>query len=141
MKRWKTGLYSAAMLLTGCASSVPLAGNDQAGVLGTLYLGTLYLDWLQPHAIEVQLDGVTYVGAWTSNVCKTDICRGKYRNVLKIHRRHIHHGEAVLTAKNGLRLECEWVSHLPEVDGQCRTQDGRLFKLLNVKPGSTTASP
>jgi hypothetical protein len=132
MKRLKTGLYSAALLLTGCASSVPLSGEDQAGVSGTLSL-----DWVQPHAIEIQLDGETYAGEWTSSVCKTDACRGKFRNVLKIHRRHIHRGEAVLTAKSGVRMNCEWVSHLPEVDGQCRMQDGRLFKL---KASKTTAS-
>lgn len=134
MKRWKTGFYSAAMLLTGCAS-VPLVGDDQASVAGTLSL-----DWLQPHAIEIQLDGVTYTGAWTSSVCTTDACRGKFRNVLKIHRRHIHQGEAVLTAKNSARLECNWVSHLPEVDGQCRTQDGRLFKLQATKTASASVS-
>lgn len=131
MKRWKTGFFSAALLLTGCASSVPLAGNEQAGVSGTLYL-----EWLQSQSIEVRLDGVTYIGAWTSSVCKTDICRGKYRNVLKIHRRHIHQGKAVLTAKDGARMECGWISYLPEVDGQCRAQDGRLFKLKATNPAS-----
>lgn len=124
MKRWKTGFYLTAMLLTGCASNVPLVGDDQAGVSGTLSL-----DWVQPHAIEIQLDGVTYTGEWTSSVCATDACRGIFRDVLKIHRRHIHQGEAVLSAKTGAWMRCEWVSHLPEVDGQCRTQDGRLFKL------------
>jgi len=134
MKRWKTGVFSAALLLTGCASSVPLVGDDQASLSGTLLL-----DWVQPHAIEIQLEGVTYTGAWTSRVCTTDACRGIFRNVLKIHRRHIHRGEAVLTAKNGVRMNCEWVSHLPEVDGLCRTQDGRLFKLHAGSPASREA--
>ena len=137
MKRWKAAFYSAAvLLLAGCASHLPAVGNDQSD-----FAGTLILEWVQPQAIEIQLDGVTYAGTWTSHRCTTDICRGKFRNVRKSYRRHIHHGEADLTAKIGARMHCEWVSHLPEVDGQCRTQDGRLFKLLAVKPVSATAAP
>jgi len=135
MKRWAAGFYPAAMLLlTGCACSVPVVGGDQPDVAGTLIL-----DWVQPQAIAIQLDGVTYTGAWTSHVCTTDACRGKFRNVRKIYRRHVQHGEADLTAQNGARLHCEWVSYLPEVDGQCRSQDGRLFKLHAESPASREA--
>ncbi len=135
MKRWTTGFYSAAMLLlTGCAWSVPVVGGDRSDLAGTLIL-----EWVQPQAIEIQLDGVTYAGAWTSRLCTTDACRGKFRNVRKIYRRHIHHGEADLTAKSGARMHCEWVSYLPEVDGQCRTQDGRLFKLHAESPAAREA--
>ena len=130
MRRWKSAFYSAAvLLLAGCASNLPAVGDDQSDLAGTLIL-----EWVQPQAIEIQLDGVTYAGAWTSYVCTTDACRGKFRNIRKIYRRHIHHGEADLTAKGGARMHCEWVSYLPEVDGQCRTQDGRLFKLHAAKP-------
>jgi hypothetical protein len=135
VKRWKTAFcLTAALLLAGCASNLPAVGNDQADLAGTLLL-----DWVQPHAIEIQLDGVTYSGAWTSSVCATDACRGKFRNVRKIYRRHVLHGEADLTAKNGARMHCEWVSYLPEVDGQCRTQDGRLFKLHAECPAAREA--
>jgi len=129
-------LFCGSPATGGCASHLPAVGNDQSD-----FAGTLILEWVQPQAIEIQLDGVTYAGAWTSHRCTTDICRGKFRNLWKIYRRHIHHGEADLTAKNGARMHCEWVSYLPEVDGQCRTHDGRLFKLLAVKPVSATAAP
>ena len=120
---------AARLLLTGCAWSVPVVGGDQSD-----FAGTLILEWVQPQAIEIQLDGMTYAGVRTSHLCTTDACRGKFRNIRKIYRRHIHHGEADLTAKNDARMHCEWVSYFPEVDGQCRTQDGRLFKLHAAKP-------
>jgi hypothetical protein len=31
-------------------------------------------------------------------------------------------------------MDCEWVSHLPDVQGTCRTQDGRVFRLVEAKP-------
>ncbi len=136
MRRWKSAFYSAAvLLLAGCASNLPAVGDDQSDLAATLIL-----EWVQPQAIEIQLDGETYTGAWISRVCTTDVCRGKFRNVRKIYRRHIQHGEADLTARNGARMHCEWASYLPEIDGQCRTQDGRLFKLQAAKPAAMTVS-
>jgi hypothetical protein len=126
MKRW---LFPVALvLLNGCSSTIDLKSPDVPVVAGTLAL-----DWIAPHSIELQLDGLRYAGDWTSSVCTTDACRGIFRNVLKIHRRHIHQGRAVLTAQNGARLDCEWVSHLPELDGTCRAPDGRLFSLKSDK--------
>jgi len=122
MNRWLVSV--TLVFLSGCSSMLDLKHPDAPLVSGTLALG-----WVQPHAIEIELDGMRYIGDWTSSVCWTDGCRGTFRNVLKIHRRHIQRGQATLTARNGFRLECEWVSHLPEVDGSCRAQDGRLFKL------------
>ena len=136
MKRWKTGFYPVAfLLLAGCASNLPAVGNDQTDLAGTLEL-----EWVQPQTIEIRLDGETYTGAWTSRLCTTDVCRGTFRNVRKIYRRHIHHGEADLAAKNGARMHCEWVSYLPDVDGRCRIQDDRLFKLHAAKPAAKTVS-
>ncbi len=131
MNRW---VFPVVLLcLNGC-STLELASPDVSSVSGTLSL-----EWIAPHAIEIQLDGMQYRGDWSSSVCTTDACRGIFRNVLKIHRRHIHHGQAVLSAKSGSRLDCEWVSHLPEIDGVCRAQDGRLFKLKAAS--SFTPSP
>lgn len=122
----------SVLLLTGCASNVALKDADDT----TQAVGTLYLRWLQPNAIEVTLDGKRYEGDWTMNRCllSDSECRGPYRNVPKIHRRHISQGQATLTSREGDRLECEWVSHLPDLRGTCWAQDGRLFKLERTKP-------
>lgn len=115
-------------LLAACASPVVLTAPEGA----TQATGTLTLTWLEPHALEVTLDGKRYVGEWTSQICSTDECRGVYRDVPRIHRRHIRKGHAVLMAADGSRIECDWVSHLPELDGTCKTSDGRVFRLKSA---------
>ncbi len=115
-------------LLTACASQVPITASDPADRI----VGTLGVAWLEPKVMEVVVDGKRYTGEWSSQICATDECRGAYRNVLRIHRRHIRKGHAVLVAADGSRVECEWVSHLPELEGTCKTQDGRVYKLKSA---------
>ena len=84
--------------LAGCATPVALTAPE-----GASNTGRLSLTWLEPHAMEVQLQGKRYTGEWSSSACLTDECRGVYRDVLRIHRRHIRQGEASLTAPDGSR--------------------------------------
>ncbi|MDP2433232.1 MAG: hypothetical protein Q8O33_14570 [Pseudomonadota bacterium] len=116
--------------LAGCASNVALKDASDA----TRAMGTLTLTWLHSNTMEVTLDGKRYVGEWDSERCFNVECRGDYSNVTKVHRRHIREGLAVLKTKEGDRMDCEWVSHLPDVKGTCRTQDGRTFRLEEAKP-------
>lgn len=127
MNKWL--LIFLPFLLSACASQVALKGTEGA----TPVAGTLSLAWLEPNAVEVVIDGKRYVGELTSSVCSTDECRGVYRDVLRIHRRHVRKGHAVLVAKDGSRVECDWVSHMPELDGTCKTQDGRVYKLKSAQ--------
>ena len=117
------------LLLAGCASNVALKDTSDA----TQAVGTLHLGWLQANSMEVMLDGKRYVGKWDSERCLNVECRGVYRNVSKVHRRHIEKGQALLKSRDGDHLDCEWVSHLPDVQGTCRAQDGRVFKLVAAK--------
>lgn len=116
--------------LAGCASNVVLKDASDTPQA----VGTLTLTWLAHNSMEVTLDGKRYVGEWDSERCLNMECRGAYSNVPKVHRRHIREGKAVLTTREGDRLDCEWVSHLPDVQGMCRAQDGRVFKLVEAKP-------
>lgn len=118
------------LALAGCASNVALKDDSNA----TQAVGTLTLTWLQPNSMEVTLDGKRYVGEWDSERCLDAECRGAYRAMSKVHRRHIREGQAVLKTKEGDRMDCEWVSHLPDVKGTCRSQDGRTFRLEEAKP-------
>ena len=116
--------------LTGCASNVVLkdaADTPQA-------MGTLTLTWLLNNYMEVTLDGKRYVGEWESERCLDVECRDVYSDVSKVHRRHIRKGRAILKSMQGDSLDCKWVSHLPDVQGTCRAQDGRVFKLVEAKP-------
>lgn len=119
----------ALAMLGGCASHVALTGQDDVEAT----VGILVPTWLEPQSMEVPLDGKRYVGEWSSSACFTDECRGVFRNVLRIHRRHIRKGEAVLAAPDGGRLECRWASYPPQVDGTCRAQDGRVYELKTAK--------
>jgi hypothetical protein len=116
--------------LMGCASNVALKDANDA----TQAVGTLTMRWLVHDSMEVALDGKRYVGEWESERCLNLECREGYRNVSKAHRRHIREGQAVLKTSEGDRLDCDWVSHLPDVQGMCRAQDGRVFKLVEAKP-------
>lgn len=116
--------------LAGCASNVALKDDTDA----TRTVGTLTLGWLHPDAMEVMLDGKRYVGEWEIERCQDVECRGTYRTMSKVHRRHIAKGQATLKTKDGDRLECQWVSHLPDVQGTCRALDGRVFKLVEAAP-------
>lgn len=122
-------LILSLITLTGCASNVPLKDASDA----TQTMGTLTLTWLVHNSMEVTLDGKRYVGEWDNEHCLEAECRGVYWNVPKAHRRHIAKGQANLTSGEGDRLDCKWLSHLPDVQGTCRAQDGRTFKLVEAK--------
>ncbi|MEW6400281.1 MAG: hypothetical protein AB1649_00705 [Chloroflexota bacterium] len=118
------------IVLAGCASNVSL--KDDLNV--THAVGTLTLSWLHPNSMEVMMDGKRYVGEWDSERCLNVECRGDYSNLPTVHRRHIRHGQATLKSREGDRMDCEWASHPPEVEGTCRTQDGRAFLLVEARP-------
>ena len=118
--------------LAGCASNVALKDTSDTPQA----VGTLTLTWLIHNSMEVTLDGKRYAGEWDSERCLNVECRGVYGNVAKVHRRHIDKGQAILKSREGDRLDCEWVSHLPDVQGTCRAQDGRVFKLVEARPKS-----
>lgn len=115
--------------LVGACTTTPVAVKAPDGQPATS--GTLTVAWLARDTMEVDLGDRHYTGTWTSSLCSSDICRGVFRNVPRIHRRHIRHGEADLVADDGSRLRCTWVSHLPQVRGHCLTDDGRRFELVN----------
>ncbi len=120
----KRPLLLLPLLLAGCASN---AAQDT--VARPPAAAALSLTWLQPRSLEVALDGKRYAGEWTGAPCLNEYCRGVYRNVSKYHRRHIDKGSATLQSRDGERLVCTWVSHLPEVRGTCSAPDGRQFRL------------
>lgn len=116
-------------LLAGCTTTdVALSppGNAEAGT------GTLQVVWLLPNTAEIRLDGMRYVGEWSDGRCFTPECRGVFRNVSKIHRRHIRNGTGEFVANDHARLSCRWVSHDKKVVGACQADDGRRFQLKGV---------
>lgn len=121
---WPAALAVAA-LLGGCAT----AASHDASAAPTAGEGLIRLGWEAPRKAEVTYDGKRYVGAWSGEPCSMALCGEAYRKTSRLHQRHLIKGAAVLVAEDGSRLRCDWVSHLPKVDGSCRADDGSSLRL------------
>ncbi len=121
----KTWLIGVLMLLGGCACH---GGLSDAASMRPI-AGTLQPSWLDNSTLLVELDNKRFTGDQTSSVCHTDACRSVFRNVPRMYRRHVLNGQAELAAADGERLACEWTRYRQQVDGICRSPDGREFKL------------
>lgn len=123
MKTWHPLLLLP--LLAACAGPGPTSHRDA----GPMAAEAVTLTRLEPQAMEAWLEGTRYVGDWTSTRCFTDACRGDFRSVLRIYRRHVRHGEAELAAADGTRLRCAWVSYRDHIRGACQAADGQSHRL------------
>jgi hypothetical protein len=118
---------SAFALLSGCGTTnLTLSSADAAKASA----GTLTLAWTSPKSAETLLDGKRYAGEWSDRRCLTPECRGEYESVQGVHRSHIRRGAALLLAQDNSRLTCEWVSHYKEFVGNCRSDEGKQYRLL-----------
>ena len=123
----KLMLSALPILLAGCATtSLTLMSTPNGSVTGT---GFLQARLIEPHRIEVELDGKRYAGDWTTSLCEKETCE----RVSRLHERHLKIGQATLTANDGSRLNCKWVAHLPKVDGTCRTPEGKTLELMGTE--------
>lgn len=112
-------------LLGACASEGPITARESSPALDGLTLVRL-----EPHVMEVRLDDSPYIGDWRDSRCFTDACRGEFRNVRRIYRRHIRHGEAQLVAQDGTSMQCAWVNYRKQIRGTCRAPDGLTYRLV-----------
>ncbi len=118
-------------LINACTS---LGASSEVSTTETPTLELVTLSQAANRVIELKLDDVHYVGSWTDGPCFTDFCRGDFRNVPRMYRRHVRHGEAELAASNGTRMNCLWVSYRDQIRGSCRTEDGQGYT-LDYQPG------
>lgn len=118
------------VVLAGCATNITLLNTQSGSTTGT---GFLQARLIEPYRIEIELNGKRYAGDWTTSPCDKETCLSKYKLVAKAHERHLKVGQATLTANDGSRLSCEWVAHLPKVDGICRTPEGKVFELRGAE--------
>jgi hypothetical protein len=119
-------LLLASAVLAGCASmDVALSRPDTPETAG----GTLNLVWIFSNRAEIRMAGLRYAGEWTDERCLSAECRTAFAPVSRYHRRHLRKGEAVLVADGQARLNCEWVRHHKAVIGNCRDDDGKVFRL------------
>jgi len=118
-------------LISACASQATTSQTSPHGLPGsaTPAIELVTLSQATPRVIELEVAGIRYVGSWTDGPCFTDFCRGDFRNVPRMYRRHVRHGEAELAASNGTRMNCLWVSYRDQIRGSCRTAEGQDYVL------------
>lgn len=121
------------LLLGGCSTTGLKLTGAEGGAVGD---GAVRLTAIEPHELELRVDGKRFVGPWTTESCTTETCGSAYSEASRTHKRHIRKGRAVLRAEDGAGLHCDWISHLPKVDGTCRLADGRSFKLRGAADAS-----
>lgn len=120
----KTNLLIAAGIALGlnaCSSTGTLQSpRADAKVSGTLTRGLV-----EPHRVEVSLDGKTYRGEWrTGEPTKEQKAATTYP-----HQKHIGQVVSTLKADDGNTLDCRWQTHGGVAEGAC-IGNGREFPLV-----------
>ncbi len=113
-------------VLSGCAVAAPAPEGADAKIH---YAGSVQISQLPAQQAELTLDGVRYTGTWQEQLCHTPECRGAFRNVIPVERKHVYRGAAELAAPGTPPLHCSWVRLHQKLSGTCVTEEGRLFRL------------
>jgi hypothetical protein len=121
--RVKPGFVAAglSMVLAACGS----VGRLEPASPGMPIHGTVNRGFLEPHRIELNLDGKLFRGEWrTGPPGRDQLAATRYP-----HRWHVGQVESVLVAGDGSQLHCRWQTHGVTGEGKCVTGD-REYPLL-----------
>ena len=109
-----------ALGLSACSSTGTLQSpRSDAKVSGTITRG-----FIEPHRVEVSLDGKTYRGEWRTS--KEQKAATTYP-----HRKHVGQVQSTLKADDGSTVDCRWLAHGDTAEGAC-SGNGREY-LLDLK--------
>lgn len=114
-----------AALLSGCATNFSLIDKSDGSVDGN---AIVEINITGKQTASVTLDGKVYEGQWGQKGCTQEAC-SKYETMNSRHNRHSTLNKAELIAKNGGRLNCEWVSHLGKVTGACVDEKSKGYRI------------
>lgn len=112
----KNLLIAAVMSLglTACATGTLQSPQPDAKISGTVAFGLI-----EPHRVEVTLDGKTYQGEW-----RTGAPTGEQKAAAgRPHRYHVGQVRSTLSAADGSKLECQWQTHSQTGEGSCKAGD------------------
>lgn len=119
----KTNLLIAAGIALGL-SACSSTGTLQSPRADTKTSGTLTPGLVEPHRVEVSLDGKTYRGEWrTGEPSKAQKAATGYP-----HQKHIGQVVSTIKADDGSTLDCRWQTHGDIAEGAC-AGNGREFPL------------
>jgi hypothetical protein len=113
----KTAFFTAALslLLAGCTTT----GTLQSVAPGAAISGTLTRGAIEPHRIEVAVDGRKYRGEWRTG----EPTQAQRAATALPHQWHIGQVRSVLVADDGSMMECRWQTHGNSAEGTCKTSD------------------
>lgn len=119
----KMVIAAAALVgISACSSTVSIqAKNPDVKISGKVTRG-----FVEPHEVEVIMDGKTYRGEWrTSAQTAAQTASTSYP-----HRYHIGQVTSALVAEDGSKLDCRWQTHSQVGEGTCKAGNHEILLIL-----------
>lgn len=107
--------------LSACTST----GSLQPTQPGTKLSGSVTRGVVEPHRVEVSLDGKTYTGEWRTTAPTPE----QKAATSYPHQKHIGQVRSTLKASDGDVLDCHWDTHGETAEGSCSSGD-RSYPLI-----------
>ena len=110
----------AALGLAACSSTGSLQSSTGDQISGTLPRGLI-----EPHRVEINLDGKVYRGEWRTGAPTA----AQKAATTYPHQKHIGQVRSMLKADDSSTLDCRWNTHGDTAEGAC-TGNGREYPLV-----------
>ena len=109
------------LALAGCSSS----GTLQSIAVGSTVSGTVTRGFIEPHRVEVTVDGKRYRGEW-----RTGVPTPEQRQATALpHQKHIGLVRSTLRADDGGQIDCRWQTDGYTGQGVCAGA-GREYPMI-----------
>lgn len=115
----------AAAALVG-VSACSSTGFIQAKNPDEKISGKVTRSFVEPHEVEVTMDGKTYRGEWRTGAPTAE----QKASTSYPHRYHIGQVSSALVAEDGSNLDCRWQTHSQVGEGACRTGNREIPLIL-----------
>ena len=109
----------SAVLVSGCSSASLTLRPEDSGQRGS---GVVRQGFVQPHQIEVTLDGQIYTGEWRTQEAPDHPLAQSYT-----HRHTVGRVVTTLTSRDGKHLYCNWLVEGLHGSGTCEAESHRKF--------------
>ena len=113
------GVLLSAALTSGCASPRLVLHPEDTGPDGS---GSVRQSFVEPHRIEVIVDGQVYTGEWRSQEARDHPLAQTY-----LHKRAVGRVVTTLMSSKGRRMHCNWLVDGLHGHGTCEDEGHRKF--------------
>jgi hypothetical protein len=118
-------MFVAAAALVGI-SACSSTGSIQSKNPDEKISGKVTRGFVEPHEVEVTMDGKTYRGEWRTGAPTA----AQTASTSYPHRYHIGQVSSVLVADDGSKLDCRWQTHSLVGEGACKTGNHEIPLIL-----------